>query len=165
MSAWTRPTTADIGLRVFSSSLNNLFSETTIGMQHILLSKESKNDLHSKIRHSSQWNVMLKNNHPSDDEMLMVKWLEEVLYRSEVHGQFLTDAHIMVTEDDENQYCNAQVDWVNVESIEREVEIKAVTTHELKIEELSNVQELNSPWEEVPSFHGPGWYCDIVFDI
>lgn len=165
MSAWTRPTKADIGLRVFASSLNNLFSETAIGMQHLLLSPESLRNLNSKIRHCSQWNVTLPKVLESDNEILLVKWLEEVLYRSEVHGQFLTDVLIMVSEDEENQYCSGQVDWIDVETIERELEIKAVTTHELKIDELSADQELASKWQEIPTFQGPGWFCDIVFDI
>ena len=45
MSAWTRPTTADIGLRVFSPNINELFCETTTGMQNILLSKDCKTKL------------------------------------------------------------------------------------------------------------------------
>ena len=91
MSAWTRPTTADIGLRVFSSSLDKLFCETTSGMQNLLLTRDSKANLNSLIRHSSQWNVSLRKNGTSDYEILLMKWLEEVLYRNEVHEEFLCE--------------------------------------------------------------------------
>ena len=165
MSAWTRPTTADIGLRVFSSSLNNLFCETTTGMQNLLMTNAAKLYLNYLIRHSSQWNISLNKNGDSDYEILMIKWLEEVLYRNEVHNEFLCEVQIILTDDEENLYCNAQVDWVESELVEKGVEIKAVTSHELVIDQLDEKQELLSKWEEIPSFVGPGWYCDIVFDI
>ena len=165
MSAWTRPTTADIGLRVFSSNLDKLFCETTTGMQNLLLTKDSKVNLNSLIRHSSQWNVSLRKNGTSDYEILLMKWLEEVLYRNEVHEEFLCELQIMIVDDDEYLNCNAQVDWVDSKLVEKGVEIKAVTSHELIIEQLEQNEELGSKWEEVPSFVGPGWYCDIVFDI
>jgi SHS2 domain-containing protein len=165
MSAWTRPTTADIGLRVFAPNINELFRETTTGMQNILLSAISRVNLNSHMRHSSQWNVSIEKSVDNHNEMLLVKWLEEVLFRAEIHDEFLTEVQIILTEDDSFIFCNAQVDWVDVSLIEREIEIKAVTTHELKVEEVDKNVELNSIWEEVPNFIGPGWYCDIVFDI
>ena len=165
MSAWTRPTTADIGLRVFSPNLNQLFQETTTGMQNILLSDKSKSVINANLRHSSQWNVCVEKHIDRHYEMLLVKWLEEVLYRAEIFDEFLTEVQILLTEDNDYYYCNAQVDWINVSLIEREIEIKAVTTHELKVEEVENNIEIISMWEEVPNFIGPGWYCDIVFDI
>lgn len=165
MSAWTRPTTADIGLRVFSSSLNNLFCETTTGMQQLLMTEQTKRNLNSNIRHSSQWNVFMKKNGSADYEILLIKWLEEVLYRNEVHDEFLCEMHMIIEEDDEYLTCKAQVDWVESNQIEKGVEIKAVTSHELVVEQLKQGEELSSKWEEVPMFVGPGWYCDIVFDI
>ncbi len=165
MSAWTRPTTADIGLRVFSPNLHQLFSETTTGMQNILLSEKSKFELNDNIRHSSQWNVSVEKNIDQPNEMLLVKWLEEVLYRAEVYEEFLTEVQVMLSEDEEFYFCNAQVDWVEASSVEREIEIKAVTTHELAVEQVGKNIEITSRWEEVPNFVGPGWFCDIVFDI
>ena len=165
MSAWTRPTTADIGLRVFSPNINELFCETTNGMQNILLSKDCKTKLNSFIRHSSQWNVRIEKNVDSHYEMLLVKWLEEVLFRAEVYDEFLTEVQILLSEDENYYYCNSQVDWINTEFIEREIEIKAVTTHELVVKKVEKDVEVVSKWEEVPNFVGPGWYCDILFDV
>ena len=54
MSFWTRETTADIGLRVFSNNLSNLFKETAIGMQSLIISKQENLLLNQKIRHTSQ---------------------------------------------------------------------------------------------------------------
>jgi SHS2 domain-containing protein len=49
--------------------------------------------------------------------------------------------------------------------IEREIEIKAVTTHGLVVSEVKDGETVVSSWEDVPEFTGPGWYADVVFDI
>ena len=100
MSFWTRETTADIGLRVFSNNLANLFKETAIGMQSLIISDHENRLLNQKIRHTSQWNVTFRINTEPDYESLMIIWLEEVLYRLEVHGEFLVDAQCMIAVDE-----------------------------------------------------------------
>ena len=59
----------------------------------------------------------------------------------------------------------AQVSHVACDEVETEIEIKAVTTHELKFSKVNSGETINSDWEIVPSFEGPGWYADVVFDI
>jgi hypothetical protein len=49
--------------------------------------------------------------------------------------------------------------------VKKEVEIKAVTRQDLLVMEVKEYQEVPSQWPEVPSFEGPGWFCDVVFDI
>ena len=75
MSFWTRETTADIGLRVFSNNLANLFKETAIGMQSLIISDHENRLLNQKIRHTSQWNVTFSINTEPDYESLMIIWL------------------------------------------------------------------------------------------
>ena len=82
MSAWPRPTTADIGLRAFAPSMIRLFDEVTLGMQNILISDESAGTSDGLIRHNAQWNVAIPAGN-QDYEMLLVHWLEEVLYRAD----------------------------------------------------------------------------------
>ena len=94
MSAWPRPTTADIGLRAFAPSMVRLFDEVTIGMQNILISDESAGTSDELIRHNAQWNVSIPSGN-QDYEMLLVHWLEEVLYRAEVHRQWCIACNIM----------------------------------------------------------------------
>ncbi|MFQ3316750.1 MAG: archease [Candidatus Poseidoniales archaeon] len=166
MSAWPRPTTADIGLRAFALNPSRLFTEATLGMQDILLSESAQNSINGHIRHTSQWQISA----PYGDgekqwDLLLVQWLEEVLYRSEVKLQWLIDCQISVAWESEEVVLSAQVSWVNSEEIEREVEIKAVTSHELQFTELAGDEHALSQWEQVPDFQGPGWFCDVVFDI
>ena len=166
MSAWPRPTTADIGLRAFAASPSRLISEATIGMQDILLSKEAQISLNKHVRYTSQWQI----SSPVTDgvkhwDLLLIQWLEEVLYRSEIHQQWLVDCQISVVWEAEEVVLSAHVSWVNSDVVEREIEIKAVTSHELRFTELAQGEEIGSPWEQVPDFQGPGWFCDVVFDI
>ena len=155
MSYWVRPTTADIGIRAFGKNANDLVKEMTIGMQSILLAENQ--DLNSIKRKTARWEV----SHNGDLEILVVKWLDEVLYRCEVYDEFLLECQPMIKDD----MIEAQVSFVSKDDVDFEIEIKAVTTHEFAFREVEKDETIPSEWEEVPSFDGPGWYGDVVFDI
>ena len=155
MSYWVRPTTADIGIRAFGKNANALVKEMTIGMQSILLAENQ--DLNSITRKTARWEVM----HDGDLEILVLKWLDEVLYRCEVYDEFLLECQPMIKDD----MIEAQVSFVSKDDVDFEIEIKAVTTHEFAFREVEKDETIPSEWEEVPSFDGPGWYGDVVFDI
>ena len=155
LSYWVRPTTADVGIRAFGKNRNDLLSEVTVGMQMILLA--GKQDINALTRKVARWEV----SHNGDSDILVVKWLDEVLYRAEVHGEFLLDCQPMMR----SGLIESQVSYVSKDDVQLEVEIKAVTTHEFVFKEVGKGEVISSIWPEVPSFEGPGWYCDIVFDI
>lgn len=159
MSAWARPTTADVGLRAFSSSPERLMIEAAKGMQAILLSSKGATDVDAAIRHTGEWNLSFEGE--PDWERLLVSFLEEVLYRAEVEDIWLVDGLARLSPDS----LQIAVTWIDASPIEREVEIKAVTRHELMFKEIGKGETLASHWTEVPSFEGPGWACDVVFDI
>ena len=165
MSFWTRETTADIGLRVFSNNLANLFKETALGMQSLIISNQESLLLNQKIRHTSQWNVTFNITNELDYESLMIIWLEEVLYRLEVHGEFLVDAQCMIEVNEHEMFCQSQVSWVKSSEINKELEIKAVTSHQFLIQELKLGQSIVSNELDIPEMVGPGWICDVIFDI
>lgn len=155
MSYWVRPTTADIGIRAFARNESDLFREVTLGMQNILI--QDGFDTNKTIRKSARWEVQADVSY----DLLLVKWLDEVLYRAEVHNQFLIDLQPMLR----NGMFEAQVSFVEKDEIETEIEIKAVTSHKLAFVEVKTGEEISSPWEQIPSFSGPGWLADVVFDI
>lgn len=155
MSFWIRPTTADIGIRAFGRNQNDLLREMTLGMQSILL--DDDNDLNSLTRKAARWEVM----HNGDVEILVVKWLDEVLYRAEVHNEYLVDCQPMIRDG----IIESQVSFVSKDDVNYEIEIKAVTTHEFAFRYVSDGETVSSEWEEIPSFNGPGWIGDVVFDI
>ena len=161
MSSWMRPTTADVGLRSFAASKARLFEETTAGMQDYLLASEIPSEA---IHHTSVWTVRIPT-HDDVNGLLLVKWLEEVLFMDEVEQKWLVDCSIKIEEFQGEHSLQAHVRWVNSDEIEKEVEIKAVTRHDLMVAEVAVNQILELPWPEVPTFEGPGWYSDVVFDI
>ena len=59
----------------------------------------------------------------------------------------------------------AQVRFIHSNDVEKEVEIKAVTRQDLVVDEVATGEIVPSQWEEVPTFEGPGWFSDVVFDI
>ena len=140
--------------------------EAALGMQNILLDDESNSNINKHLRHNSQWNVSID---CEEDEffydLLLLKWLDEILYRSEIHQQWFVDGLVNVGHSNGKLNLQAQVSWIDCELITREIEIKAVTSHQLKFEQVSQNQEILSSWPEVPSFQGPGWFCDVIFDI
>ena len=164
MSSWLRPTTADIGLRSFATSLERLFEETSYGMQNYLIDEKSAKQIKSHIHHSSVWNVSIPI-HEEMNNILLVKWLEEVLYQDEVERKWMVESTVRIQQDEKSLHLQAHVLWVSSESIGKEVEIKAVTRQDLVVMEVDSNQEVLSQWPEVPSFEGPGWFCDVVFDI
>tara|TARA_B100000767_G_scaffold272049_2_gene298922 strand:+ start:125 stop:592 length:468 start_codon:yes stop_codon:yes gene_type:complete len=155
VSYWVRPTTADVGIRAFGRNCNDLTKEMTIGMQSILLAEGQ--DLNSLTRKVARWEV----SHEGDRDILIVKWLDEVLYRAEVHNEFLLECQPMVRDG----IIESQVSFVSKDDVQFEVEIKAVTTHEFVFKKVGPGEVISSAWPEVPSFEGPGWYGDVVFDI
>ena len=85
MSFWVLPTTADIGIRAFGRNANDLLREMTNGMQSIVL--EPGQDINSIPRKVARWEV----SHEGSLDILVVKWLDEVVYRNEVNDEFLVD--------------------------------------------------------------------------
>ena len=67
-------------------------------------------------------------------------WLDEVLYRSEVKNQWFMDGMVKIERTEEALSIVAQVSWVDASEIEREVEIKAVTTHNFVVSEVPLAQ-------------------------
>ena len=155
MSYWQRPTTADIGIRAFGMNANDLLKELTLGMQSIIVSSEQ--DLNSKTRNARYWEVK----HEGDLEILVLKWLDEVLFQLEVNDLFLVDCQPMIKEN----MIQAQVSTIPKFEVDFELEIKAVTSHEFCFRKIAEKEIISSEWIEVPTFEGPGWYCDVVFDI
>jgi len=165
MSAWPRPSTADVGLRVYASSFERLLTEAAIGMLDLISSPSGAQQTHELQRHSATWSIESPSG-VDDRDMLLVTWLDEVLYRLEIHQEWLVEAMVMVRgSSGEPPRLEAQVSWVYGDDIERELEIKAVTTHDLAVEFVKAGKTAASPWPSVPSMEGPGWSADVLFDI
>ena len=157
MSWWIMPTTADIGFRVFSDSPTGILRESALALQGIQLSDRGMEYLDGHIRHVAEWSIPFGS---SDIERTLVRWLEEVLFNSYVEDKWLVESEFSLDED----YLRAQVLWVDSRDVELEIEVKAVTLHDLVVRQVA-VGEIVEGVEGVPSFEGPGWMAQVVLDI
>ena len=158
MSWWIMPTTADIGLRAFCTDAPGAMYEAAVGLQSIQLSSKGADSATSLPRTTEEWTVEFAG---GDLERGMVRWLEEVLYRGSAEGQWLCEAELAVTD----SRIVAQVSWADADLIEREVEVKAITLHELALIEVAEGEVIPGVKPDIPSFEGPGWMAQVVFDI
>ena len=158
MSWWILPTTADIGLRAFCTDAPGAMYEATVGLQAIQLSPKGADSMASLPRTAEEWTVEFTGD---DLERGLVRWLEEVLYRGSAEGQWLCEAELAVVDG----RIVAQVAWADTDLIEREVEVTAITLHELALVEVAEGEVRPGGDSDIPSFEGPGWMAQVVFDI
>ena len=119
--------TADIGIKVEGSSLKELFLNSAKGMVDLVVD--------CRIVSNSQYQSFEKISLKADiKEQLLVKWLEELLYLFEVKNNIPISFNIIDIVDTD---LRAEVGIVPLDpEIHRiKYQIKAVTYHNLKIEE------------------------------
>ena len=165
MSYWPFGTEADIGLRVYGSSINSIFTDNHAGMMNIiaednLLTREIQETFSNEFSISLPIEESGENN-----DMLLVAFLEEILYRLEVNDQWVYDARVRVTKNQTDAVCQGILYFIPKEFVNIELEIKAITTHLLHISKVEHNQVVSSDDIDVPEFRGPGYYSDLVFDI
>ena len=61
--------------------------------------------------------------------------------------------------------CEVQVSYIDANLIERNLEIKAVTSHELVIKQLLEDEVYRSRDNTIPDLVGPAWVGNVIFDI
>ena len=64
----------------------------------------------------------------------------------------------------ENKESNLEIGDI-ISEVNRELEIKAVTSHEFFIKQLKQGQSFVGSQQDIPEMVGPGWICDVIFDI
>ena len=164
MGGWAFPTTADIGMRCFAGSQGALFEQAVSTMQGILISDSGMRTAAELSPSSGELSI----SSPIEEntlERLLVLLLEEILFRAEVEDEWITDLSIELCEVQGDLRVDAEYEHVDGQQVEREIEIKAVTLHGLRVAHLGVDDSILSDWSEVPRITGPGWYCDVIFDI
>ena len=96
-----------------------------------------------------------------DIERGLVRWLEEVLYRGYGEGQWLVESSISVSD----EYVTGHVSWIDADLVDREIEVKAITMHELVLREVQEGEIVAGEHPGVPDFEGPGWMSQVILDI
>jgi len=136
---------ADIKIRVYGKTLEQFFKNAVIGMfQSIGPLVSGCSFINKRIVCAQLPEMHAISMNASNLDSLLVDFLSEVLYLSDVHNEAYLDAAIH--EVNETQ-IRATVKGVKVEGF-RVVEVKAVTYHELTVENIDGI-----------------WQSNIVFDI
>jgi len=139
------PHTADISIRVYGDTLADLFRNALIGMFQvvgpIIPSCRVENDRVVCDKLPIEREVVVS---AHDIESLLVDFLSEALYLSDVHNEAYLDAQV---KECSATHIEATLQGIGVEGFE-EVELKAVTYHDLKVEHTAQ-----------------GWQVVLVFDI
>jgi len=139
------PHTADLKIRIYGETMEDVFRHALIGMfqvigPHASQCEKTGERLRCKELPSHRELVVIANNY----ESLLVDFLSEALYLSDVHNEAYLDVTINLLTD---QSIKAKLHGIPVTTFDV-VEIKAVTYHDLKLKKMNG-----------------GWQTDIVFDI
>jgi len=139
------PHTADIKIRVYGKTLEQFFTNALIGMFQVIGPKIPG----CAVKHERVMCDNLPEHHEVEIEApdlgaLLVDFLSEALYLSDVHNEAYLNAKIHAVS---QTHIKATVYGVKVKGFEV-VEIKAVTYHEVDVKKIDGL-----------------WQSNIVFDI
>ena len=129
--------TADVGIRAFGKNLEELFRNTAVGMFEMMTDLE-------KVAHKVRQEIRLEEKNVED---LLIRWLQELLYRFSVDRAFYGDFQFTALTE---QKLSAVIrgEKINDQKHTLKKEVKAVTYHGLKVEKTKE-----------------GWVGEVIFDI
>ncbi len=116
--------TADMGIEAKGDSLAALFRQAALGLRQILTCC-------TDIRHREEIQVEVR---AQDPEELLVNWLNELLFLLEVR-QLLPADFVIDSISDSRLRARVQGEFLDAERHFLEREIKAVTYHQIRVEQ------------------------------
>lgn len=129
--------TADIGIKLKAKDLNGLFKQSALAMFDIIAEK-------LKTKTNPQIEIAIKQK-ANDKEELFVNWLNELLSLSAAKELIFSDFKInKLTENLIEAFAIGE----SRDNYKSNVEIKAATYHELKVEKTAS-----------------GWQAQVIFDV
>lgn len=133
--------TADLGLRITGSDLDDLFRTAAEGLLDTILTNREA------IRPEASESFELRAEAP---EELLVAWLNELIFRLEsshrVYGRF----DVRVAEDGRSLRATIEGEPIDRARHELDHEVKAVTHHGLRLDRAED---------------GTGWVAEVILDI
>lgn len=149
-------------MRVMAPRLEGVFEEAALGLL------ESMTPAMPEAVHVStgEWQVRL-NDHDGEtgNDVLLLAWLDEVLFRAQHEHKWLIDVSLGLHSDEHSRSVRAAVRYVNGRSIQRSVEIKAVTSHSMMLQFVKPGERLLGIEGTVPELIGPAWCADVLLDV
>lgn len=129
--------TADLGLRVQSTTLEQLFIDAASGLFSIAVANpEQVTPLLTK-------QLRVEGN---EDDYLLFDWLNELLYTLETEKFLLADCELRIDEQGLSAICRGET--FDTERHISNHEVKAITYHALKVEQTAD-----------------GWLAEVIVDI
>lgn len=119
----------------------------------------------SRIMHG-EWNAVLDTELGRvDDDVLLLAWLDEVLYQAQTKGRWMLSADVKLSQDDVHAGVHAMVTYVAADALERGVEVKAVSSHGLVLSSVDAGEAVPGRGDGMPTLQGPAWYADVLLDV
>lgn len=131
--------TADVGLRVWAESLNELFREAARGATALIVENPEC------IRPEQTVTITLQADDIAD---LFVDWLRELIYRFETEHLLVADCAVSVDERQRRLRAECRGEPADWSRHLPDNELKAVTYHALRVERTT-----------------AGWEAEVIFDI
>jgi protein archease len=129
--------TADLGLRVNASSLEQLLIDAAHGLLAMLVANpDAVQPVHSKTIAIAA----------EDASYLLFDWLSELLYAFETEKLLLAEFQLQLQGHQLEAICRG--DFMNPSRHQMEHEVKAITYHQLRVEQNAN-----------------GWHAEVIVDI
>jgi len=131
--------TADVKFKAFGRTLEDCFSNAAKAMFNILVPL-------NKINIALNQDIKIET---EDLEVLLYKWLSELLYLFEVENKLFSKFKISINKDEDNYTLEGILYGESVKDTHHiDIEIKAVTFHDLYVKKENNV-----------------YTCQVVLDI
>jgi protein archease len=129
--------TADLGLRVTASSLEELLAEAARGLLAMLVANPDA------VRTVQEKTIHLP---AEDSSYLLFDWLSELLYAFETDKQLFSAFELRLNSNRLSAVCHGEP--MDRSRHQMEHEVKAITYHGLKVEQTDN-----------------GWRAEVIVDI
>jgi SHS2 domain-containing protein len=131
--------TADVGLRVEATGLEELFIEAARGAFALVVENPEAIEARQSVT------IELDS---EDLEGLFVDWLRELIYRFETEHLLLSDFKVQLTDGNRRLRAECRGEPADWSRHLPDNELKAVTYHGLRVEQMAG-----------------GWVAEVIFDI
>ena len=139
-----------------------VFAEAGLGL---LAAMDVTGTTTARVLHG-EWTAMLDAKEGRvDAELLLLAWLDEVLYPAQTKGRWMLTADVKLAEHQDHASVHAMVSYVDAKDLDRGVEVKAVSSHGLILSRLEPGESLPGIGEGMPTLVGPAWYADVLLDV
>ncbi|MFZ5833626.1 MAG: archease [Planctomycetota bacterium] len=132
--------TADFGLRMESESLEGVFAESARALFALMLTDPTQ------VRAADSVDVSVDRERGDSFDNLLHDWLSELLYLFHTRRMAFTDFEVEI--DDDCVRGTARGEPLDPKRHHVEVEVKAITYHGLKVEQIPQ-----------------GWMAEVIVDI